>query len=41
MTPHIEAIKAIADKLMQRKTISGRLARKIFKEHLVSAKAEA
>jgi len=34
MTTHINAIKAIADKLMQRKTISGRLARKIFKENL-------
>jgi len=34
MKPHINAIKAIADKLMQRKTISGRLAKEIFKKHL-------
>ena len=33
MEPHVNAINAIADKLIQRKTISGRLARKIFKEY--------
>ena len=33
MLPYIDAIKAIADKLVQRKTISGRLARKIFNEY--------
>ena len=35
MKPHVNAIKTIADKLMQRKTISGRLARRIFKENLL------
>jgi hypothetical protein len=31
---HAAAVKAIADKLMQRKTVSGRLARKLFLECL-------
>jgi hypothetical protein len=33
LSSHIPAIRAIADKLIQRKTISGRLARKLFSVH--------